>query len=225
MSKIPIYLFPGMSSTSLIFEHLRLDITRFELIFLEWLDIDKSESLDQYIKRYIPLIKHDNPVLIGVSFGGIIAQEISKLIPVKKTIIISSVRSNKEFPKLFRFARKTGIYRCLPTSIVNTVLGWIKSTASQHTMKRLELYDKYLPLRDKQYLDWCIREVLKWKQDTPLDNVIHIHGTKDEIFPMSNIKSAIKIEGGTHAMIIIKHKWFNINLETIILKNNNEKDS
>lgn len=225
MSKIPIYLLPGMSSTTLIFEHLNLDNLRFEVICLEWLPMNKSENLEQYTKRYLPLITHDNPILIGVSFGGILAQEISKLISIKKTIIISSVRSNKEFPSIFHFARKTGLYKCLPTSIVNTIFSWLKSRASEHQKKRLELYDRYLPLRDKEYLDWCIREVLRWKQNVPLDNIIHIHGTKDEIFPIRNIKSAIEIEGGTHAMIIIKHKWFNKNLETIILKNNNEKDS
>ena len=225
MSKIPIYFFPGMSSTSLIFEHIFFDESKYELVFLEWLPVEKKENLDQYTQRYLPLIKHENPVLIGVSFGGIIAQEISKLISVKKTIIISSVRSNKEFPKLFHFARKTGLYKCIPTSLVNTVFGWIKKTASAKRKKRLELYDRYLPLRDKVYLDWAIREVLKWKQDNPIENVVHIHGTKDEIFPYRNIKSAITIEGGTHAMIILKYKWFNENLQTIIQKTNNEKDS
>ncbi|MDM1346769.1 alpha/beta hydrolase [Myroides marinus] len=216
MSKIPIYFLPGMSSTSLIFEHIFFDESKYELVFLEWLPVEKKENLDQYTQRYLPLIKHENPVLIGVSFGGILAQEISKLISVKKTIIISSVRSNKEFPKLFHFARKTGLYKYLPTSMVNTIFGWIKKTASAKRKKRLELYDRYLPLRDKKYLDWAIREVLKWKQDYALDNVVHIHGTRDEIFPFKNIKSAITIEGGTHAMIITKYKWFNNNLETLI---------
>lgn len=216
MSKIPIYFLPGMSSTSLIFEHIFFDESKYELVFLEWLPVEKKENLDQYTQRYLPLIKHENPVLIGVSFGGILAQEISKLISVKKTIIISSVRSNKEFPKLFHFARKTGLYKYLPTSMVNTIFGWIKKTASAKRKKRLELYDRYLPLRDKKYLDWAIREVLKWKQDYALNNVVHIHGTRDEIFPFKNIKSAITIEGGTHAMIITKYKWFNNNLETLI---------
>ncbi|MEK6494159.1 alpha/beta hydrolase [Myroides odoratimimus] len=225
MSKIPIYFFPGMSSTSLIFEHLCLNQEKFEIVFLEWLPINKSESLEQYTKRYLCLIKRDNPILIGVSFGGIIAQEISKLISVRKTIIISSVRSNREFPKLYHIARKTGLYKCLPTSFIPTLWSLIKKIASEKKKKRLVLYDRYLPIRDKVYVDWCIREVLHWKQDKPLANVVHIHGTKDEIFPYKNIQSAIEIKGGTHAMIIIKHKWFNENLETIILKKNNEKDA
>ena len=56
-----------------------------------------------------------------------------------------------------------------------------------------------------------------WKQDIPLPNVIHIHGEKDGVFPIYNIKGCIKIKGGTHIMIINKYKWFNENLPKLIL--------
>jgi len=55
-----------------------------------------DESLESYAKRlseHIP--KNDEVVLIGVSFGGIIVQEIHKLVNTKKVIIISSVKHCK----------------------------------------------------------------------------------------------------------------------------------
>lgn len=218
MNKIPIYFFPGMSSTSLIFERLKWDTSLFELHFLEWLPCEKEENLLTYTKKYIPLIQHNNPILIGVSFGGILAQELAKLIPVKKTIIISSVRSNKEFPNRFKWAKYTRIYKLIPTHGVEFLLKMVDRYGNDKQKKRVELYNRYLSIRDPHYLNWCIQTILTWDQQESLEHVVHIHGTKDEVFPFKNIKNAIEIEGGTHAMILVKYKWFNQNLQEIILK-------
>ena len=97
MSKIPVYFMPGLAASPTIFENIKLSEEEFEIVLLEWfIPLDK-ESLEDYALRMTKNIKHDNPVLIGVSFGGILVQEMSKLIKVRKTIIISSVKSNKDF--------------------------------------------------------------------------------------------------------------------------------
>lgn len=223
MNKIPIYFFPGMSSTSLIFENIKLDSALFDITYLEWLPINKQESLDDYVQRFILLIKHKNPVLIGVSFGGIIAQEIAKKITVRKTIIISSIRCNIEYPKLYKFAKRTKIYKLLPTKYVEFIFK-LYCKINKKAKDRIPLYDKYLPIRDKEYLDWSIDKILNWQQSLPAKNVIHIQGDKDELFPIKNINNAIIVKGGTHAMIIIKYKWFNNNLQNLILEVNNEKN-
>ncbi len=225
MNKIPIYFFPGMSSTSLIFERLEWDTSRFELHFLEWLPCKKNEDLITYTQKYIPLIQQKNPILVGVSFGGIIAQELAKLIDVQKIIIISSVRSNREFPKRFKWAKYTKLYKLLPTGGVEFILHLIARYGNEKQKRRVELYNRYLSIRDPHYLNWCIRTVLNWDQKEDLKGVIHIHGTKDEIFPFKNIRNAIEVKGGTHAMILIKYKWFNQNLQKIILNSINEKES
>ena len=54
------------------------------------------------------------------------------------------------------------------------------------------------------YLNWAIHHVLHWNNKDVPSEVIHIHGTKDEIFPFKHISNCIPIEGGTHAMIITK---------------------
>ncbi|MTG97976.1 alpha/beta hydrolase [Myroides albus] len=216
MNKIPIFFFPGMTSNSLIFERINIDLDLYEPFYFEWLPIVEEQSLSEYCDRYIELMPQPNPVLIGVSFGGIIAQEISKKIEVRKTIIISSVRSNKEFPNLYRFARKTKLYKLLPTGKVNFFLKVYQFFLSKKHKERMIMYDKYLPLRSKGYLDWCIDKILNWNQESNLENVIHIHGEKDELFPIKNIENAIVLKGGTHAMILTKYKWFNSHLSNII---------
>ena len=87
--------------------------------------------------------------------------------------------------------------------------------------KRLKLYEKYLSVRDKKYLDWAIENALIWSQKKADENVIHIHGDADEVFPIKHIQNCIVIKGGTHIMIINKFKWLNENLPKLIL---NEKE-
>jgi esterase/lipase len=74
---------------------------------LDWIDPQQNESLQSYASRLCEKITHNNPVLIGVSFGGIIVQEMSRIISCKKVVIISSVKSYKEFPIHILLGRKS----------------------------------------------------------------------------------------------------------------------
>ena len=84
--------------------------------------------------------------------------------------------------------------------------------------KRLKLYEKYLSVRDKVYLDWAIEQMILWDRTEPDRNVVHIHGTLDEVFPAKNINDYIAVPGGTHIMILSKFRWMNENLPRIILE-------
>lgn len=207
-----------MAASSLIFEHLNLDNNLFTPIFLEWLPTNKDETLDQYVDRYLVHIKHENPILVGVSFGGIIAQEISKKISIKKTIIISSVRSINEYPIYFKWAKKTKIYKLLPTKMILLLTRIFFVFIQKKKKNRIDLYERYLSVRDPKYIKWCMEAILHWNQTDNLPNVIQIHGSKDQIFPIQKINNSIIVKDGTHAMIILKHKWFNNNLQSIILE-------
>ena len=82
-----------------------------------------------------------------------------------------------------------------------------------------KLYEQYLKMRDKEYLDWAIEQVICWDRSKVDESVIHIHGDRDEVFPASNIPEFINIKGGTHIMILNRFKWFNENLPKLILEN------
>lgn len=222
MNKIHIYFMPGMGASSRIFEKINLPKDQFEFHYLEWLIPHPNESLNNYTTRIQEEIKHENPVLIGVSFGGIIVQELAKKISTKKTIIISSVRSHTEFPKRMKWAQKLLLYKFFPTRWVNQIEAVLKKHSNEKAKKRIELFGTYMTIRNSIYLDWAFKSILNWKEPNPNPNVIHVHGDKDEIFPIQYIKNAIVIKGGTHAMILMRYRWFNKHLPTIISKENYE---
>lgn len=219
MSKIHVYFVPGLAASIEIFENIKLPESTFEMHFLEWILPVHNESIEKYAKRMCEKITHENIVLIGVSFGGIMVQEMSKLISTRKVIIISSVKSNQELPIHMKLAKATKLYKAIPTSLlgkVNYLSRYIKGRGL--LAKRVKLYNKYLFMKQTKYLDWAIENVLLWQRSIPDDKVIHIHGDEDMVFPISNIKNCIIVKGGTHIMIVNKYRWLNENLPKIILE-------
>lgn len=219
MDRIPVYFMPGMAASPMIFENIKLPEDQFEVVFLEWCIPFDNESIVDYAKRMAQYITHENPVLIGVSFGGVLVQEIAALIEVRKVVIISSVKCNAEFPRRMRFAKRTHIYRLFPTGIMQRV-DWLAKIAvgNNAVTRKLHLYEKYLSVRDKKYLDWAFKTILLWDRAVPDAKVVHIHGDNDEVFPARYLKDYIPVKGGTHIMIINKYKWINENLPRIILE-------
>ncbi|MFK8267340.1 alpha/beta hydrolase [Capnocytophaga cynodegmi] len=214
-TKTHIYLMPGMAASPKIFDFLQFS-DNYEVHLLDWILPLKEESLSEYALRLSKNIKHNKPVLLGVSFGGIIVQEIAKHIDYKKIIVISSVKSKHELPKKMLLARYTNLYKLLPVSLINSLEYWKQFSFIDSVTKRIKLYEKYIGMRSPFYLEWSIDKIINWEQETPLPNTIHIQGSNDKIFPAKYISDAIIVEKGTHIMIINRYKWFNENLPSII---------
>lgn len=218
MDRIPVYFMPGLAASPLIFENIHLPQEQFEMIYLEWCLPTENEPIADYAARIAQGITHKDPVLIGVSFGGVLVQEIARIIAARKVIIISSVKCNAEFPRRMRFAKMTRAYWFFPTGMI-TKIDWLAKVAVGNNMitRRLNLYEKFLSVRDKKYLDWALKTIILWDRATPEANVVHIHGDADEVFPSKYINGYIPVKGGTHIMIITKAKWLTENLPGIIL--------
>ena len=219
MNKIPVYFMPGLAASVSIFERIKLPESEFEMVFLEWEIPNVNETLQEYAKRMVGKIEHENPVLVGVSFGGILVQEMARFVKARKVIIISSVRSNLEFPKRMTLAKNTKAYKLIPISLIQNIESLAKFSFGKKVNERLKLYEKFLSVRDKRYLDWAIEQVILWDRIDVCPDVIHIHGDADDVFPIKYIKDCIVVKGGTHVMILNKYRWLNTNLPKIILEN------
>ena len=145
---IHVYCMPGMAANPKIFDLIRLP-KPIVLHKLSWLQPYPKESLHDYTKRLCEKIEHPNPILLGVSFGGLIVQEMAHLIACKKVIIISSVKSFHEFPLHMRLARKTKAYRLFPTQWVDNVEDLIGFVFGPSVKKQMDLHKKYLSVRSE----------------------------------------------------------------------------
>jgi esterase/lipase len=219
MTKIHVYFMPGMAASPSIFERIQLPADSFEIHLLEWLVPEKEESIEDYAQRVAKNIKHENVILVGVSFGGILVQEMKQFVNPKKVIIISSVKSNIELPRRMKIAKTTKAYKLIPTKFLENIDNLAKFTFGSSIIKqRLKLYEKFLSVRDTIYLDWAIEQIINWKRTEIDSEVIHIHGDSDEVFPIKYIKNCIIVKGGTHIMILTKYRWLSDNLPKIMLE-------
>ena len=210
---------PGLAASPTIFERIQLPNDLFEMHLLEWEIPLEQESLQAYAKRMAQKVTHENVVLVGVSFGGILVQEMKAFLQPKKVIIISSVKANTEFPRRFKIAKTTKAYKLIPTQLFENIELLMKfSFGSSIIKQRLVLYEKFLAVRNKHYLDWSIEQIINWERKDIDPEIIHIHGDADEVFPPKYIKEFIPVKGGTHIMILTKYKWLNENLPKIILE-------
>lgn len=210
---------PGMAASSSIFERIQLPTAVFEMHLLEWLLPEKEETIEDYAQRMAKNITHENVILVGVSFGGILVQEMKPFVKPLKVIIISSVKSNVEYPRRFKIAKTTKAYKLIPTQLLDNIDSLARFTFGSSIIKqRIKLYQKFLSVRDKIYLDWAIEQIINWKRSEVDPDVIHIHGDADEVFPPKYIKNYIPVKGGTHIMILTKYRWLNDNLPKIMLQ-------
>ena len=212
-----IYCMPGMAASPKIFEYLKLP-KNFEIHLLSWIPPLKDEPLTNYAKRMCKRVAHKNPILLGVSFGGILVQEMAKHIFVKKIIIISSIKAKEELPLPMIVAKRTNAHKLLPTKLIENIEYLTIFAFGKGIKKRVALYQRYLSERNSEYLNWAINALVNWDQNKFSDKLVHIHGDSDTVFPVKNlINPYFKIKGG-HAIIITESIWFNRELPAMLQK-------
>ena len=219
-SKTHIYFVPGLAAGKEIFENITLPSERYETHILEWIIPKKKETLSDYSRRMASKVMQPDSVLIGVSFGGIVAQEMSNYLELKKLIIISSIKTKYEFPKKLRYAKKVKAHKIVPFGRLLNAIDLAKIAVGAKTKRKLDQYQKYLSVRNKEYIDWSVNQLMSWKREQVVEGLVHIHGDKDALFPIKNIGNPIIIKGGTHVMIIHKAKLLSKKLPKIIENKN-----
>jgi esterase/lipase len=155
-------------------------------------------------------------VLIGLSFGGMLASEIAKIVSPKKLIIISSLSSYKELPWYFKLAGKLGIHRIISPSlykqatIMNRFMG-----AGNKEMKSI-VYS-YVNNIDPAFIRWSLNAIVHWSHAERLSDLVHIHGSNDHLLPYKYVKADYAIKNGGHLMVMNKAEEVNSILEKVLL--------
>jgi pimeloyl-ACP methyl ester carboxylesterase len=204
MSSVCTYFIGGFATDRRLYAHQLEKI--HDSVYLPFPKPEKSDTLESYALKFIPLIDQGLPFnIVGQSMGGLIVMELARHIHAEKIILISSVKSRSEMPARFNLLRRTGLHRIVPGAaiIAGTQLGTLLLPEMYRTkgMRRLCLDMTYQ--NGAQFLHWCTHAIMHWKGTAPLRNdIIHIHGTKDEMFPVKYVKNIIPVQGGTHLMLL-----------------------
>jgi hypothetical protein len=196
------YLLSGLGADGTVFQYLDFEVVEVE--YMEWLPPLPKETLPAYAKRMTQKITTPHPILVGLSFGGMVAMEIAKQIPVKKVILISSAKERKELPWFYRFSAKLKLQKILLYTLIKRTNGftyWLFGATSAHEKALLKEIFRKTPTT---FLKWAINAILTWKNTEIYTHILHIHGDKDRILPYKNVKDTLFITGGGHSMIVNK---------------------
>ena len=195
----PIYCISGLGADEKIFNNLR--IKGYELRYIPWIRPHKNERIEGYAKRMSEHIKEDGAVLLGVSFGGMMSIEIAKQRTLRKLIIVSSIKSARELPRWMKTAGVLKLDKLLPVRIHKYTEKIGNSRLGVSTIEEKEMVRNYRRNADLIFVDWAISQILNWKNDWQPENLVHIHGDKDKIFPVKKINPTSIIKDGTHMII------------------------
>lgn len=196
-----IYCISGLGADERAFS--KLNIEAYQLKVIQWLQPLPKETIEEYATRMRAEINEENPVLMGLSFGGMLCIEISKQIPVQKIIIISSVKSYQELPLWMKAVGHLKLNKIAPIrsnhklslSLQNHFLGIT-------TKEEKEIVAVSRKKHNTKYVQWAVDKVVNWKNNWQHPAIFHIHGDKDRMFPVKRIKPTYTIKNGGHFMIM-----------------------
>ena len=192
-----LYGISGLGADRRVFDFLELTCP---LIPIEWIEPLENESIEAYSLRLSEAIDTEEDfVLIGVSFGGLVAVEISKILKPRQTILISSAETKDELRGLYRGAGKTGLLKALPTKLFDPPR---RAASFIFGTKRKALLNSILDDTDLKFAKWAVNELVNWKNQERIDGIIRIHGTHDKLIPWKGTGKVDLIEAGEHFMIV-----------------------
>lgn len=196
-----IYLIPGLGADKRMYAPQLQVFTDAEV--LEHLPAIKGESLAQYAKRLSSRVDTKQPfILIGTSLGGIVSLELTKYVKPEKVILIASVKGRSELPAFIRSMRYLNLHRLIPPVFYKKVNGLLAARLDSRRDSTVAGLIREMTIdASPQFIDWAINAVINWKPDFELpENIVHIHGSNDTLFPIKYIKQPLIIKNGSHVM-------------------------
>jgi len=199
-----LYIFSGLGADERAFQYL--DFSTYNTSFINWVPVYKNETIKQYATRLLSQVQSKHPVLIGLSFGGIMAIEVAKQIKTEKVIIIASVKNKNEIPFYYHFAGKLNLHKLLPSKLFKRSYKIMDYFFGINNSDEKKILRQILSDTDPVFLKWAIDKIVKWQNTDSIPNLYHIHGMNDRILPVRFIYPDFIVEEGGHLMVISKSR-------------------
>ncbi len=198
------YFLSGLGADERIFSNLVLPQS-IKIKHIGWIPHIAGESLANYTKRLSKQIDITKPFrLVGVSFGGIVATELSKILNPRQIIIISSVAVSTQLPAYFGMMAQGFGNPFFPKPLLksaNPFSYWLFGAATEQSRK---LFKEIISQADKNFLVWDIDKIARWDNKKRAQNLYHIHGAHDKIFPVELVNADYIVKAGGHLMVYDK---------------------
>lgn len=195
-----LYGIGGLGADQRVFQYLELDC---EILPIVWIMPKAKEPLSNYAQRISSQIDiHKRFGLIGVSFGGMLAMELNKLVAPEFTILISSASKYTELPSLRHHIRRIRILDIAPKFLLKPPFFVMKYLFSA---KNSELLKEITDDTDTNFIKWALNQIISWDFSEEIENVYSIQGSNDRLIPLKN-SASIEVDDGGHFMVVDQAK-------------------
>jgi pimeloyl-ACP methyl ester carboxylesterase len=196
-----LYFISGLGADRRVFRKLTVPPS-FKVNHIDWIPVAAEEGLGDYCQKLAKQVDQREPfTLIGLSFGGIIAIEMAKLIRPVQTIIISSISRPEEAGQVYVTLGKLKLQRIIPLRFLLKPSRFLFQAFGAHTEEEKILLRQILADTDPDFFRWSLNRMFSWENEWIPERMLHIHGTKDRILPFQESMRAIPVEGGEHLMV------------------------
>lgn len=197
------YLFSGLGADHRAFQGLEFP---GEIRHISWVRPLPNESITGYAERIAAQITASSPILVGLSFGGMMAMEVSKYVQAEHVILISSAKSRAEIPRYYRWLGGLSLHQLMSDSQITKTNRWLYWLFGAETPEDRSLLADILADTDPTFFRWAVNGIATWNNNVVPANTIHIHGTADRILPYRFVKANHVIPGGSHFMVVNRAK-------------------
>lgn len=198
-----ILLLNGMTPGGRVFRRLAPLLPNCEIV--EWISPECASSIADYARRLVDELEIDTPCdVLGVSFGGIVAQELASLIGAESCFVVSSISSPAELKCMNRILSRlpATLHDRMMSSAGEVAQSWPGRSSAATVRARKFGGD------DGAWFRWAAGAALRWK---PLRSpqgftVVRVHGDRDRTFPRGHMFADHVIEGADHLLAITHAK-------------------
>ncbi len=194
-----IYCISGVGADERIFGKLK--IAGHELVPVPWPPFESSDDIRSYAKKISEQIPDENPILLGLSFGGMLAVEIGKIRPTNRIFLVSSAKSTSQLPRIGRLPSAGFLLSMTPDAVFSNP-GFLNSRfIGAKSDEDRELLTAMMKASAPGFIKWALKAIVHWNNKSYPTNITQLHGTADLVIPSLNVRADHWIKGGTHIMI------------------------
>ncbi|TXC78686.1 alpha/beta hydrolase family protein [Luteibaculum oceani] len=218
--ELKIIAFPGLGTDYRVFQYLNC---KADWVHVPWKIPRKKDDLLSYARYLIEDIDlGDHYAFVGVSFGGMIASALSRVLSPAFTCIIASVKSDNEIPKWFRTCAKLPVW-FLPSPVFKPRFFIVKKFLGIGNTKHQEAFRSFYANSPALFLKRSMKIITNGQfYGKPNGPLVHIHGTRDIIFPIEKIEEPVKKVDGTHFIVVTRAKYISGIINTEIERVENQ---
>ncbi len=162
-----------------------------------------DSTLSDFAQALATQVDRTRPhALVGMSMGGMVAQELAAVTSPTRVVIISSWKGPSEMPGGIRSLRGKRPERLLTKSVLERALPFVRWQMGVEDPASEALFNALVNAHTLAQLRVQLAACLAWDGPAmPVSDLVHIHGDKDRLMPIHLIERPVRIPGGGHFMV------------------------